>query len=230
MFDHAPLPKKRRTSIERLQNQTNRQIIEGALFQAPEKIGENPPSVSTTATDNLGICQVDKAIDNTPKMKSTSTQYRISHFKQESFIPPKVSTPLLVKAPQRKKYRDAAVNNTISFKPEDEIEMVVQTQTVTGKIQEKQTEPDDDISDDELADPSYIPEEPTDYEKSQQTTKDQPIKSRTEETKYLVFWSCLLPPFRYCLKCPAYATIKRSVLKGNMLIVTYLYAENHETV
>ena len=43
----------------------------------------------------------------------------------------------------------------------------------------------------ELADLSYIPEEPTDYNKSQQATKDQPIQSHTEETKYLVFWSCL---------------------------------------
>ena len=45
LFDHAPLPKKWRTSIERLQNQTNKQIIEDALFQAPEEIEENPPSV-----------------------------------------------------------------------------------------------------------------------------------------------------------------------------------------
>ena len=103
-----------------------------------------------------------------------------------------------------------------------------------------------------MADPSYIQEEPTDYEKSQQTTKDQPIKSHTEEptnyeksqqttkdqlikshteeTKHLVFWSCLLPLFRYCLKCPAYARIKGSVLKGSMLIVTLLCAENYEIV
>ena len=230
LFDHVPLSKKRRMSIAQLQNQTNRQIIEDALFQAPEEIEENPPSVSTTTTNNLGIHQVDKAIDNTSKMKSTHTQYRISHFKQESLIPPKVSTPLLVKAPQRKKHRDAAVNTTVSFKPEDEVEMIVQTQTVTGKIQEKQADSDDEISDDELADPSYIPEEPTDYDKSQQTAKDKPIKSHTEETKYLVFWFCLLPLFCYCLKYLAYATIKRSVLKGSMLIVTLLCAENHETV
>ena len=81
-----------------------------------------------------------------------------------------------------------------------------------------------------MADLSYIPEEPTDYKKSQETTKDQPIKSHTGKTKYLVFWSCLLPLFRYCLKCPAYATIKGSVLKGSMLITTLLCAENHETV
>ena len=94
-------PKSVECLFERLQNQTNRQIIEDALFQAPEEIKENPSNVSTTITDNLGIRQVDKAIDNTPKMKSTRTQYCISHFKEESLIPPKVSTPLLVKAPQR---------------------------------------------------------------------------------------------------------------------------------
>ena len=71
LFDHAPLPKKRRTSFERQQNQTNRQI--DSLFQAPEEIGENPPSVSTTTTNNLEIRQVDKVIDNTSKMKFTRT-------------------------------------------------------------------------------------------------------------------------------------------------------------
>ena len=53
--------------------------------------------------------------------------------------------------------------------------MIVQTQTMTGKIHEEQTESDVEISDYELADPSYISEEPTDYEKSQQTTKDKSI-------------------------------------------------------
>ena len=108
--------------------------------------------------------------------------------------------------------------------------MIVQTQTVTGKIQVEQAESDDEISDDELAHPLYIPDKPTDYKKSQQATKDQPIKSHTEKTKYLVFWSCLLPQFCYCLKCLAYVTIKGSVLKGSMLIITLLCAENHKTV
>ena len=108
--------------------------------------------------------------------------------------------------------------------------MIVQNQTVTGKIQEDQAKSDGRISDGELKDPSYIPVEPTDYKKSQQTAKDQPIKSHTEEIKYLVFWSYLLPLFQYCLKCPAYATVKRSVLIGSMLIVALLCAENHETV
>ena len=117
--------------------------------------------------------------------------------------------------------------------------MILQTQSVTVKIQEQQTESDDEISDDGLVDPShihgtiivpwYIPEEPTDYLKSQQATKDKPTKSHTEETKDLVFWSCLLPLFRYCLKYPAYATINGSVLKDSMLIVTLLCPVNHET-
>ena len=93
LFDHAPLPNECRTSTERLQNQTNRQIIEDT-FQAAEEIEENPPSVSKTTTNNLGIPQVDKAIGNTLKMKSTRTQHLISHFKQELLIPPKVSMPL----------------------------------------------------------------------------------------------------------------------------------------
>lgn len=71
--------------------------------------------------------QVDKAINNTPKMKSTGTQSCISHFKIESFIPSKVSTPFLVNVPQCKKYRGAAVNTTVSFKSEEEVDVTVQT-------------------------------------------------------------------------------------------------------
>ena len=75
----------------------------------------------------METCQVDKAINNTPKMKSTRTQSCISHFKIESFIPSKVSTPFLVNVPQCKKYRGAAVNATVSFKSEDEVDVTVQT-------------------------------------------------------------------------------------------------------
>ena len=64
--------------------------------QALEEIEGNLHSVSATTTNNLGIHQVDKTTDNTPKIKSTCTQYCISHFKQESLIPPKVSMALLV--------------------------------------------------------------------------------------------------------------------------------------
>ena len=105
--------------------------------------------------------------------------------------------------------------------------MIVQIQTLTRKVQEEQIESDGEINDNELADHLYMPRELTDYEKSQQVTKDQLIKSHTEETKYLVLWSYLLPLFRYCLKCPTYATIKVSVLRGSMLIVTHLCAYNH---
>ena len=78
------------------------------------------------------------------------------------------------------------MNATVLFKPEEEEEMIVRTQNMIWNIQEE-------VNVDDLVDPSHIRKEPTDYEKSQQATKDQPIKYHTEETKYLVFWFCLLP-------------------------------------
>ena len=78
---------------------------------------------------------------------------------------------------------------------------------MTGKILGEQAESVDETSDDKLADPSHIPEEQTDYKKSQQATKDQPIKGNTKETKYLAFWSCLLPLFGYCLKWSTHVII-----------------------
>ena len=78
---------------------------------------------------------------------------------------------------------------------------------MTGKILGEQAESVDETSDDKLADPSHIPEEQTNYKKSQQATKDQPIKGNTKETKYLAFWSCLLSLFGYCLKWSTYAII-----------------------
>ena len=78
---------------------------------------------------------------------------------------------------------------------------------MTGKILGEQAESVDETSDDKLADPSHIPEEQSDYKKSQQATKDQPIKGNTKETKYLAFWSCLLPLFGYCLKWSTHVII-----------------------
>ena len=78
---------------------------------------------------------------------------------------------------------------------------------MTGEILGQQVESVNETSDDKLADPSHIPEEPTDYKKSQQATKDHPIKGHTKETKYHAFWSCLLPLFGYCLKWSTYVII-----------------------
>ena len=84
--------------------------------------------------------------------------------------------PLLVKAPQQKKQKTVMQPSIlVSFKPEDEVEMIVQTQTVTGRIQEEQTESDDEISDNELADPSSIPEQTS----NQPRRTNQPTKQRS---------------------------------------------------
>ena len=53
--------------------------------------------------------------------------------------------------------------------------MIVQTQTVTGRIQEEQTESDDEISDNELADPSSIPEQTS----NQPRRTNQPTNQRS---------------------------------------------------
>ena len=84
--------------------------------------------------------------------------------------------PLLVKAPQQKKQKTVMQPSIlVSFKPEDEVEMIVQTQTVTGRIQEEQTESDDEISDNELADPSSIPEQTS----NQPRRTNQPTNQRS---------------------------------------------------
>ena len=67
--------------------------------------------------------------------------------------------------------------------------MIVQTQSVTGKTQEKQTESRDDISDNKILRISHKNQAITKSHKTQ--AKEQPIKSHNEETKYLVLCSCL---------------------------------------
>ena len=89
-----------------------------------------------------------------------------------------------------KKNADAAVNTTVSFKPEDEVEIIVQTQAVTGKIQQEQTKFDEEISDDELAGPSYI-----DYEKSQQEPKISLLKIILKEVNIWYFDPVYYPYF-----------------------------------
>ena len=54
--------------------------------------------------------------------------------------------------------------------------MIVQTQRVTGKIQEEQTESRDDISDNELADPSCI-QATTKTKRLQKVTTSKPKTS-----------------------------------------------------
>ena len=50
---------------------------------------------------------------------------------------------------------------------------------MTGRIQEEQTESDDEISDDKLADPSYIPEQPTEERTNQPSRTNKPTNQRS---------------------------------------------------
>ena len=94
-------------------------MIEDALSTIPE-VAEESEFTDSTPTEHTTIHQVDKEINNVPVMKSKNTQYRVSHFRTETSILPSTSAaPLFVKLPQKKKNKDAAVNTTISFKPDD---------------------------------------------------------------------------------------------------------------
>ena len=87
LFSHAPLPKKRRTSIERTQAQSKKEIIEDALALVPEPeniyVSDSVPEPCTMTNNSSEIRKIDKAIDNVPKTKSIRTQYRVSHFNSE---------------------------------------------------------------------------------------------------------------------------------------------------
>ena len=64
---------------------------------------------------------------------------------------------------------------------------------MTGEILGQQVESVNETSDDKLADPLHIPEEPTDYKKSQQATKDHPILKKLKKLNIMHFGPVYYP-------------------------------------
>ena len=168
----------------------------------------------------------NKAIDCTPKTKSVRTQTKILADEEKN-------PPLIVKIPTKRKpnTRSIEVNTILSFKPLDNVKMTTET--------ENQMEVDDEECEDDLnstffedSDDTFEPEtsqsEDTqcEYEEISDKTNAH-VKSPSGDSKFIVFWSCLVPLLTVCSTCHAKAFIRDVVYKGTMLIVRIACSKNH---
>ena len=57
----------------------------------------------------------------------------------------------------------------------------------------------------------------------------QPELSPIKDSKFIVFWSCLLPLFHFCSTCFENTTVTKAVTRGSLLIVSMLCKNSHDT-
>ena len=183
---------------------------------------------------------VDKSVDNTARTTSTTTQYRYEHFQNPSEYlgTPSSSTSsiLKVRAFKKSKVRTKECNTDWSFPPTVHVTFSTSSTATIHPDSECESENevpsldqdesfrvsnfDSDSSEDEI---------PFEEDETIKEFTTVPSSSPILDTKFLVFWSCLLPLFRVCQTCLQDATVTKVFTTGSALVVSLLCKNNHST-
>ena len=219
IFEHRKPQKRRASSIKRTEEKVKKRMVEEAFQEYEAKQKEQ----SKNADKSLDTSDLQKI-----KTKSIRTQYNTKHFSSSSCQEDETSKTLKVKLPAKKKQKHVLVNTELSFGPFEEVLMSVKSNEM------EMSDPETDIEiDDEKNDPDFKPSNSS--ENSESSDEEESLEERVEvskleaETSFLVYWACLLPLLKFCLKCNATAVIKKTFIKGTMLGVNLFCSNNHET-
>ena len=133
-----------------------------------------------------------------------------------------VLKPTFAKIPPKKKTREASVNTDISSAPQENVIM----ETVSENISTESYYETDIVENENDSDPDYYPSSDGSESKNfhpeslEETRKTRPT---SDGTVFLVFWSCLSQLLqRYSIYLPP-VIIKRSFVKGTMMMASALY-------
>ena len=184
-----------------------------------------PNTISPTPTS------VDKSIDNTVRMKSVRTQCdpryfsetferkKQQHAPQRNILKVKISKPSI---------RTQECNTELSFLPTANVAFYIQDEYAdftAGSDESFHTEAELD----ESYNLESVEEESDDESDYEDAEIIQPELSPIKDSKFIVFWSCLLPLFNFCSTCFENTTVTKAVTRGSLLIVSMLCKNSHDT-
>ena len=217
--------KRRASSIKRENGRTKKAFLEEAL--SGQSTESEFQSVSIEKTSENSFHSIGNAIDCTPKVKDVKTQYSLSRCYHG--IPKKPAVkPTFVKIPPKNKIREASVNTDISFAPQENVIMETVSENISTEsyhetdIEENESDSDPDYyrSSDGSESENFYPES------LEETRKARPI---SDETVFLVFWSCLTQLLQRCSIFLSPDIIERSFVKGTMILVDLLCKNQHRS-
>jgi len=121
------------------------------------------------------------------------------------------------------------VNTDLSFGPSFNVKMIVGQESITDAETDNESEAESIV---DLFDPEYNESESSSdtMEEESDHSIDQTTNMIENETLFMIYWSCLLPLLRFCLNCRAAASIKKTFVKGTLLVVNLFCINHHETV
>jgi len=121
------------------------------------------------------------------------------------------------------------VNTDLSFGPSFNVKMIVGQESITDAETDNESEAESIV---DLFDPEYNESESSSdtMEEESDHSIDQTTNMIENETLFMIYWSCLLPLLRFCLNCRAAASIKKTFVKGTLLVVNLFCINHHEAV
>ena len=224
IFNHKTLPKKRRGSLDRDSRNAKKTIVEAALEDHQEEIDSKIKEASTDTSDL--VPKRDIGLNNVPKVNSVRTQWREANITESLFVPSrqpdKIKFSKSVKP--KTKYKEVGLNTDLSFSPNAHIIMSSQSTTMENNQEDRETE--EEIYENK-SDCSYHPSDLS-QESSDEEVLVQPSNFKpSEQSKFLIFWSCLLTLLNTCRVCLKPATIERVFRKGTKIVVDVVCGMKH---
>ena len=185
---------------------------------------------------------IDKSIDNGRTMKTRGTQYNVEHFSScnvESTPPTKPKSILKVKISKPKsKPREMETNTEVSFPPKVTVSMSVIEEGIPimpgidSDSDSAETGKDLDASFDLEAHKKELDGEFDSQGEDEEEDNEIPVTPNSSpiyDSKFIVFWSCLLPLLQFCIECRHPASIRHIYNKGTMIMVSLLCERGHCT-
>ena len=213
IFVFSRSTEKRKSTEKRLLESSKKQLISQACDTIPEERFQLSPISASTSSCNE---TPETCVDNNAsakihiETKNQGTQTRRSNT-----------------------LTNVSVNTDISFSPNLQLTNHSFSQTrETPSVDEGVS--DENVSEHEF-DVSYSissQQSQTESDSSISTDDSSPIhvsSNPLEDTKFIVFWSALMPLFQFCFTCKSSAYIKKIYYKGYALVVTMFCISNHET-
>ena len=202
----------------------------------PELFPDSPVDSCTQTECVYPLKMVDKSIDHTTRMKSMFTQFRHEHFQspiEAPFVLLDSDKPILKissNAFKKSKVRTSESNTEWSFPPHVNVIFNISSTTEYEPESEDElsntcSDPDDSFHVFDFENNSS--DEEVEIEEKETFENFDNVASPILDTKFIVFWSCLLPLLRICRSCFQNAIITKLITRGSALTVSLQCINNH---
>ena len=226
IFEHKTLPKKRKLSLDR-QEKSAKQSLLNDIFKQKE-IASKMTNASTDTSDLIS----NRVKDFGVQVKIAASKAKVKQTKKtvakddKLFVPKKqqVDKIKITNPKLRSKGKEIGTMTDISFHQDAEVTMTLSKTSTDTEIETEESQ-DENVRKGNESDFSYRPSDDSgsSEEEGHKKSNFHPVPN----SKFIVYWSCLLTLLETCRFCLKPTTIERFFRKGSKIVIEVVCAMKH---